>query len=1421
MQERMWVERLRSRQSFVLLIALLGLFAISAPSARAASDDPLFVFSPEPLPHAPPTPPPNGYFNDPCGVTVDSSGRFFISDYYHDGVDVFTPQAGYVTRLGGLPGPCGIALDGSNRLYVNDYHRDVAKFGSAPTFAPAGTIDQDHPTGVAVDPATDRVIVDDRTGLSVFEPSGEPVLEAGKPFRIGAGTLGEGFGVAVSGFPGTAGRVYVPDAADDTLKAYDPSVDPEVPAETITGPPGGFSSLRDSAVAVDRVTGEIYVLDDLQPGVVEQPHALIDVFAADGHYEGHLKYEVVDGGPSGLAVDNSATATQGRVYVTSGNTHHGSVFAYPPGAGTTESPLRLSTPPEAPLGGMTVSPQITVGEAAHPGTSNGIACEGDECQGLPSEPFDPAPATLIPGLGNPAVKYHGSARSCRALTQHVRRLQQKVRRLRKRAADGPAAAGRSKRLLAQAERRAKRAARAVRRCRRAHNGGARSSAVAANAPQPAAADAAAKGADPAPASASNAAGLRGLLPGAAGFAAVVDPAEAEALAGSHPYDVRFGVGLDQTGGQQDLSEAHIQMPPGLLIDPAAPFLCTGTEFATPRSSPFEASEAGESCSDRSQVGTISAEAGSHAVRRFGVFNLPPEPGEAARFGASPFGFPVVFGVFIDDHGEGSYGFSLETEAIPAGLELHAFELSIWGSPWDASHNGERGNCLNELQPDFPWGKCTVGEPLDNQPLALLTLPTRCGENLVFAFSGESAGAASPFASSAVGTDSSGNPVLPAGCSTLNFKPTAEGALSNEHASSSSGFSFHLRTEDSGFANPRSRAASQPRRAVVQLPPGVTINPSVAVGLGTCTKRQYEAETAATPEGQGCPNAAKIGDFLVRLPIFAGQLHGSIYLAQPDDPGTSQPGAENPLDSLFAVYLIAKSADRGFAIKVPGELEPDEADGTVVAVFDQLPQLPYTSLEATFRSGQRAPLVTPSACGAAEVSIEITPQSGSPVRSGTQSPITGGTGNAPCPQGTPPFAPAVVAGGINSNMGSYTPYYVRLTRSDAEQEITSYSLKLPRGITGALSGIPFCPDAAIAAARAATGRAELASPSCPAASQVGRTVSGYGVGSSLAYAEGQIYLAGPYHGRPLSLVTVDPAVIGPFDLGTIVIRSAFSVDPHTAQLEIDSRASDPIPHILRGVPLHLRDVRIYLDRPNFVRNPTSCEPSQLVSTLTGAGNRFGDPGDDSEAIATERFQLLNCRALLFRPKLGMRLLGGTHRRAHPRLRVTVQPVPGQASLKDLEVNMPRSLFLALEHVRAVCTGAEFAADQCPASSEYGQAVVKSALFTEPLHGPVVLRSSSHRFPDLVVSLRSGEVRVVLEGEIGPSKSGGVRVVFREIPDAPIEAFAMELFGGKRGLLVNSVDICSHPPTATVKALGQNNQGRIFTTRLRGKCGRGRR
>jgi DNA-binding beta-propeller fold protein YncE len=294
-----------------------------------------------------PYPPGNG-LEGPCGAGVDSKGIFYIADYYHRVVDAFKTVNGeprYLTQMnmqddGTDNGPCGLALDSAGNLYVNDYHRDVVRYTPAAfplatgtAYGPAETIDSGDPTGVAVDPGTGDVYVNDRTHIAVYEapvqPEDQPQLE------IGHGTLLDGYGLAFSSHSASKGRLYVADAATDTVKVYDPAIDTVNPVGEIDGadlPGGGFVSLRDSALAVDRVSGLIYVVDELLPEGYERPEAAVFAFDPAGDYAGRLADNVIDARPPGLAVDNSATGSQGRVYVTSGNTEGARVQIYGPGS---------------------------------------------------------------------------------------------------------------------------------------------------------------------------------------------------------------------------------------------------------------------------------------------------------------------------------------------------------------------------------------------------------------------------------------------------------------------------------------------------------------------------------------------------------------------------------------------------------------------------------------------------------------------------------------------------------------------------------------------------------------------------------------------------------------------------------------------------------------------------------------------------------------------------------------------------------------------------------------------------------------------------------------------------------------------------------------------------------------------------------
>lgn len=921
----------------------------------------------------------------------------------------------------------------------------------------------------------------------------------------------------------------------------------------------------------------------------------------------------------------------------------------------------------------------------------------------------------------------------------------------------------------------------------------------------------------------------GFLPGEEGFAPSVlaDGGEAATAAGSHPYQASFRLGMNPappspeepgaTFPDGDIRNLNLELAPGLILNPTVLARCPALAFGTPRSSPFSSSLSGESCPDASQVGTIEVETarGGGEVRRFGLFNLTPPPGVAAQLGAAPYGSPVVLDLALREEPGGGVAIDLRARNLPQALDISALDIVLWGTPWGASHNGERGDCLNEAEPAFPWAKCSVGPPAANKPLAFLTMPTRCEGPLDFTAVATSWQQPGTVSREEVNRDSFGDPAVLGSCQFLSFTPEPLGLLTDKKASSPSGFAFRLQNSHATLTTPTQPAQPQAKRVVVRLPQGVTVNPSVGAGLGTCSLAGYAAETAFV---QGCPNGSKLGDFRVRSPLFTEAFEGSIYLATPNEP--TSPGPENPFDTVVAVYLVAKLPERGVMVRLAGRVDAHPRTGDLVATFDQLPQVPYTDLDLNFRTGQRSFLVTPPRCGPARTQIEMSSWASTMPTSNLVSDwaIETGVGGGPCPApGTPPFAPDAITGAVNSNVGSYTPYFVHLTRKDTEQEITSYSLVLPKGITAKLAGVPFCPEPAIAAARSRRGYAETAAPSCPAASQVGRTLTGYGVGSALTYAPGRVYLAGPYNGKPLSLVTINSATVGPFDLGTIVIRSAFAVDERTAQLRIDAGASDAIPHIVDGIPLHLRDVRIYMDRPTFTHNPSSCEPSALVSTLTGSGATFESVADDSSVTISKHFQLLNCLELGFRPKLGLRLRGGAKRGQYPSLRATFAARGDRDSnLKDITVDMPHALFLAQSHIKEICTRPAFAAERCPKGSEYGKAVAHTQLFDTPLRGPVFLRVSDNPLPDLVASLRSGSIRIVVEGKIGPHKQGGIRASFEALPDAPIERFTMTLFGGKRGLLENSANICASPPLASVKALGQNNLGAIFTTKLRGQC-----
>jgi hypothetical protein len=378
----------------------------------------------------------------------------------------------------------------------------------------------------------------------------------------------------------------------------------------------------------------------------------------------------------------------------------------------------------------------------------------------------------------------------------------------------------------------------------------------------------------------------------------------------------------------------------------------------------------------------------------------------------------------------------------------------------------------------------------------------------------------------------------------------------------------------------------------------------------------------------------------------------------------------------------------------------------------------------------------------------------------------GAGACPASEAQAPDTPTMSAGTTNPLAGAYSPFVLKLTRADGTQRISAIDTTLPEGLTGKLAGIPYCSEAQIAAARDRShpeeGKLEIASPSCPTASEVGTVTVGAGSGPSPIFVSGHAYLAGPYNGAPLSMVIVTPAVAGPFDLGVVVVRVALQVNLETAQIHA---VSDPLPTMLEGIPLDVRSVTLELGRPGFTLNPTSCTHKAIEATVTSPAG--------TAAKLSEPFGVEGCQGLKFKPKLKLSLTGPTKRAGHPAVRaeVTYPKGPGYANIASAQVGLPGSEFLDQGNLNKVCTQPQLKSKTCPAKAVYGHAKAWSPLLEKPLEGNVYLGVGfGYKLPALVAEL-DGQIRVLLHGKVDTTKEHGLRNTFEVVPDAPIEKFVL--------------------------------------------------
>jgi hypothetical protein len=890
-------------------------------------------------------------------------------------------------------------------------------------------------------------------------------------------------------------------------------------------------------------------------------------------------------------------------------------------------------------------------------------------------------------------------------------------------------------------------------------------------------------------------------------------------AGSHPFAVTtaFGINFHGEGKEAAVDGGRIRnvlarLPVGFVGNATAYPRCSSVDFLTN-------GPTGPACALDAAIGIDASsftEPGNWQTNP--IYNLVPPPGSVLRLGFRVGGSESII---VDAGIDTTFPHRplAATRNAPEILEVFGSKVQLWGIPSDPRHDELRGKCGLGIY-SLPPGEI-AGFEFENQtgltcplekPIArpLLTMPTNCEAPGISSYEALS-WTGEKDENAALTHDAGGNPIPFSGCGLLGFNPSISAKPTSRAAQSPSGLDLDLDVKDEGLTSVDGLAQSDIKKVVLTLPEGMTANPSVAEGLEVCSEAQLEEEKLDSPPGAGCPEASKIGTVRVESPLVEEPIDGALYQAKPFENLAG--------NSLIAFYFVLKNPELGVLVKQVARVEPDPSTGQLVGITEEIPQLPFSHFRLHFREGGRSPLVTPPLCGSYQAKALITPWSGGPpVETTSNFEVVSGPQEGPCPKGgIAPFHPGFEAGSQNNAAGAYSPFSLRLTRKDGEQDMTKFSSILPPGVLGKLAGVDKCPDAQISLAKTKTGTAELRSPSCPANSKIGRTVGGAGVGSQLTFVPGSLYLAGPYHGAPLSVVAITPAVAGPFDVGTIVVRVALDLNPKTGEVQADGSKSDPIPHILAGIPLNVRELRVFVDRPNFILNPTSCRESSVRATLFGSYIKPLDPSDDVPVGLSTRYQAASCASLGFKPKLSLKLKGGTHRGAHPALKAVVNARKGDANIEGTVVRLPSSAFLDQGHIRTVCTRVQFAADACPKGAVYGHVRAFTPLLSEPLEGPVYLRSSNHKLPDLVFDLR-GIVNVEASARID-SVHGGIRATFTEVPDAPVEKVVVDMQGAKKGLIVNSTNLCAQKHHANVQLEGHNGKRLELKPVVQAKCKRG--
>lgn len=888
-------------------------------------------------------------------------------------------------------------------------------------------------------------------------------------------------------------------------------------------------------------------------------------------------------------------------------------------------------------------------------------------------------------------------------------------------------------------------------------------------------------------------------------------------AGSHPYAffLRFDLNtaaaaepkrpgeLESHTEGQEFRNLNVNLPPGFVGNAAAMPQCTRQSFDN------------ESCPATSQVGwnaavtepgyaNLPGATGTNSA----LYNLVPPPGVAAEFGFNLFGNAVITQVVVRSGGD--YGITSHTNGITQ-RNVRGDQLVLWGEPSDPRHNVERCGTVEAV--------VHCDEPFTAQPVPYLTLPTSCEGPQKYSLSADTWADADKFASIAFEAPSAGF----TGCNLLGFEPSLQISPGTSATDTPAGLTADLQVPQHGLLTAGEAAASNIKDTTVALPPGLVINPGQAAGLAACQPAEAGVGIGEEPGDEApasCPPASKVGTFEVQTPLLPDKFEGNVYVLQ-----------SNPPDLKL---LLAASAD-GVNIKLAGDAHLCETAGEVLAgktcqapgqlitTFEHTPELPFTDFKLAFNGGAQAALDTPASCGVYTTGTQFTPWSSPFVAeafSSSSFAIAAGAGGGACPASPLPFAPNMTAGSTTDQAGGFTNFSLLLQRGDDQQRIDGLQFKAPAGLTGELGKVPLCSNA------------QAETNTCPEASKIGHTVveSGPGPYPLVVPEPGQepapIYLTGPYNGSgactpgesgcaPFGLSVVVPLHVGPFVLPTQRIRAKIELNPSTAALTV---TTNPLPQVVAGVPTDLREVDAVIEHPEFMINPTSCNPSEFSGTVYGTPPP-GQPGSGAQAPISSHFGVGACRSLEFTPKVSFSTSGKTSKANGADLvtKVIYPSVPqgSQANIGYVKVELPKQLPSRLTTLQKACLAKVFEANpaDCPPESLIGHAVVHTPLLPVPLEGPAIFVShGGEAFPSLTMVLQGYGVKIDLVGTTFISKAGITSTTFKTVPDQPFSSFELTLPEGPYSALGTNYNLCTQKLEMPNEFIGQNGAKFSQSTRV---------